>query len=435
MKILLTHSFFFEELQEANQNFPPPPPLALLSMAALLKENGFKNKVYDSTFKNFNSFSNYLLRHKPTFLIIYTWKSTDHPFFRELKELRKKPSLKHTYIILTGPGAASASDIFILNGIDMVIYGEEEETLLELIDNIDKTHSPFLDHVKGLVFRNAKGGITRTAPRPVLINEDESPFPDKKAIPFTGYFTESEKWLKKVVLPARACLHEEKYYLMDGYHLHRYSPEKLVGEVRKTFKKLKPEAIIFLDADFPEDYFWLKSFAAEMAGEKSPLPYQCFAAPENLTEEKLSILFESGCEKVHFVVFNPLEEIPLIRQILKSSAKKKTPGFFIHIALNQGSGMPETIDQIKYLLLENRRLLYRLFTAESPGMSGPFPVIFKQLHGKAPVPKKICREIRSYLEKEREFIRNAGNSQGFLTKIISKFSIYRARKRIRTILQ
>ena len=66
--------------------------------------------------------------------------------------------------------------------IDIVVCGEGEETLKEILDN----NAENLENIKGIAFRKGSDVVINPA-RELIENLDNLPFPDREAVPYSNY--------------------------------------------------------------------------------------------------------------------------------------------------------------------------------------------------------------------------------------------------------
>ena len=134
MKILLTHGYFLSEDPKEQQIMRPYPPLGILYIAAYLERHGRNADVFDSTFSKMEELKLYLLDHCPDMIGIYTNLMTKLNVLKIIRFIKSEPSLSHTKIILGGPEVRNHVNNFLLHGADIIVFGEGEETMLELVN-------------------------------------------------------------------------------------------------------------------------------------------------------------------------------------------------------------------------------------------------------------------------------------------------------------
>ena len=149
MKILLTHAYFLEEDEREKRIMKPYMPLGILYVSAFLAQHGFANEVFDSTFSSFEKQKEKILREKPVVLAIYTNLMTKLNVLRLVQFVRSAHALAHTKILLGGPEVRNHAEAFFHHGVDLIVIGEGEETMLETVQALQEKRS--LAEVKGLV--------------------------------------------------------------------------------------------------------------------------------------------------------------------------------------------------------------------------------------------------------------------------------------------
>ena len=71
MSVLLTHAYFLNEDERELLIMKPYVPLGILYIAAYLEENGIPNKVFDTTFSDFESQCKEIILTEPKVIGIY----------------------------------------------------------------------------------------------------------------------------------------------------------------------------------------------------------------------------------------------------------------------------------------------------------------------------------------------------------------------------
>ncbi|MFA6078169.1 MAG: radical SAM protein [Candidatus Omnitrophota bacterium] len=74
----------------------------------------------------------------------------------------------------------------LANGVDIVVLGEGENTIVELADYYSGNRSD-LDNIRGLCIKREDGSVYRTSVRPLIENLDEIPFPAFEDFPIKNY--------------------------------------------------------------------------------------------------------------------------------------------------------------------------------------------------------------------------------------------------------
>jgi hypothetical protein len=127
--ILLTHGYFLADDEKEQQIMKPYPPLGLLYISAYLRRAGFDVAIYDSTWGNRLELLERLSREPGGVLGIYTNLITRGAVLGIIAAAKR-----HGWtVVLGGPESANYVDEYLAHGADVVVVGEGEETLAELL--------------------------------------------------------------------------------------------------------------------------------------------------------------------------------------------------------------------------------------------------------------------------------------------------------------
>src|SRR4051812_22500974 len=194
MKIVLTHGYFLSEDAKEQLIMRPYPPLGILYISAYLEQHNFLNDVYDSTFSTLEQLKNYLLDERPDLIGIYTNLMTKLNVLKIIQFVKNTPSVEHTKIILGGPEVRNHKEKFLRYGADIIVFGEGEETMVEIVEAYSRQSDPDLHNLPGTAFKDANGNII-TNPERVLIKDiNQLPFANRNKIDLQKYF---DAWKKK----------------------------------------------------------------------------------------------------------------------------------------------------------------------------------------------------------------------------------------------
>ncbi len=112
------------------------------------------------------------------------------PFFTQSRSTTEmirlvRESLPDSIIVVGGSYPSSAMISFLEENpeVDVLVYGEGEQTFQELCDN--GFHE--LSAVNGIIYRKADGSIKANPPRDLIQDIDTMPFPDREITPYWKY--------------------------------------------------------------------------------------------------------------------------------------------------------------------------------------------------------------------------------------------------------
>jgi radical SAM superfamily enzyme YgiQ (UPF0313 family) len=301
MNILLTHGYFLEEDPKEKLIMKPYVPLGILYISAFLEKNGYDNDVFDSTFLSFDALSATLLEKKPTVVAIYTNLMTKINVLKIIDLVKSKPELKHTKIILGGPEVKNHASNFLMYGADVIVFGEGELTMLELIKAIE-ANEPF-QHINGIAFTDAQGMMVKTPERSLNKELDELPVPNRKKINLQLYLDawKNNHGYSSINLSSmRGCPYTCKWCsrAVYGQSYRRRKASLVVDEIEALQKEYNFDNIWFVDDVFTVSHKWLQEFVEEVERRGVKFQYECISRADRLNEEVIKLLKRSGCFRV-----------------------------------------------------------------------------------------------------------------------------------------
>lgn len=301
MKVLLTHGYFIAEDEKEQQIMRPYPPLGLLYISGFLNQQSIENSVFDSTFSDKASLLGQIKAEQPEVLAIYTNLMTKLNVLDIAKAV--KTLSPNTKVVMGGPDITYNVENYLKNGADYLVIGEGENTMLELVQHIEKNPTDEPVDVSGLAFTNNTGEVVKTAPRTKVREINELPVPNRDAIPIHKYL---EAWKTHhgqsalSVSTQRGCPYTCKWCstAVYGQSYRRRAPEKVVAELKELQEKYNPDTIWFVDDVFTVSHKWLREFCAELEKQKVRIPFECISRADRMNEEVIGLLKKAGCFRV-----------------------------------------------------------------------------------------------------------------------------------------
>ena len=303
MKVALTHGYFLNEDPSELRIMKPYPPLGILYISAYLKEHGIDNKIFDTTFSSKNEFKKYLVDEKPDYIAIYVNLMTKINVLDIIKYIKSTDSIKSAKIILGGPEVRYNAFNLLEHGADFVVIGEGEETMYELIMNLEEKNEINFKSIKGLGFKDENGKIFLNADRNLISDIDTLPVPNRNGIDIRKY---QEAWKERHGMNAvsvstmRGCPYTCRWCSRAVYGLtyRRRSPEKVVEELLQIKQEYNPDTIWFVDDVFTISHKWLAGFNEELKRKNLKIKYECITRADRMNEEVIETLKDSGAFRV-----------------------------------------------------------------------------------------------------------------------------------------
>lgn len=301
MDILLTNSYFLHEDPAELQIMKPFPPLGLLAISAYLKEKGFAVEVIDNTFSTKDDFSKYLAESQPKIVGISINMMTKFNALAIIQECKARDCI----VIVGGPDPPYYAEEYLQFGADVVVIGEGEETLEELIPLLKNGKTDGLTNVAGIVYRDADGTIHRTDSRPLIKDLDSLPFPDRESISVEKYL---KTWRTHhgfgpvSVITSRGCPYSCTWcsHSVFGKSLSKRSPHLVADEIQMLIQRYQPDSIWYADDVFNIDHKWLFKFAVELQSRKIKIPFDCTCRADRMNEKVMDTLHRMGCKRIWF---------------------------------------------------------------------------------------------------------------------------------------
>lgn len=303
-KVLFTHGYFLAEDPKEKAIMRPYPPLGILYLSAFLEQHDIQNEVFDATFSSIELLQHYLLHERPEIVAVYTNLMTKINVLKIIAFIKKNEALTNTKIILGGPEVKNHAENFLKYGADVIVLGEGEETMLELVKHFnEELDTSALKHIKSIAYLDQAEQIQLTESRPLLKQIDLLPMPNRKKINMQLYFDAWKKHHGQSVVSVstmRGCPYTCKWCsrAVYGQTYRRKSAVLVVDEMQFLKNTYNPDAIWFVDDVFTVSHKWLKEFADEVASRKLVFPYEIITRADRLNEEVIDLLKASGCFRV-----------------------------------------------------------------------------------------------------------------------------------------
>lgn len=299
--VLLTHGYFLYEDEKEQQIMRPYPPLGLLHLSAFLKREGVgRVELFDSTLRTRPELYARLASPPPSVLGIYTNLMTRPSVLAIVAEARRYGWT----VVLGGPESGSYPSEYLDRGADVVVIGEGELTLTELLPAIAAGGVHRLHDIPGVVFRDEMGAVVATPARPQIDNLDSLPWPDRLAIDIPSYV---DLWRRHhgagsvTMITARGCPYKCRWcsHAVFGFTHRRRSVVDCANELEWIRDTYRPDQVWYADDVFTIHHHWLFQYAAELKRRGLRLPFETISrADRMMSEELLATLAEMGCYRV-----------------------------------------------------------------------------------------------------------------------------------------
>lgn len=402
MKILIGHSYFLRfdpKLEEAMQ---PYSPLGTLLAAAQVREVGHEVVVYDAMLESSTAgWAELVARERPDVAVLY---EDNFNYLSKMCLLAMRDaavemiSAAHRAgvpVLVCGSDATDNADTYIDAGAAVVMTGEGDATLLELLDGIDGIDdrgmaaltAEHLSGVEGVQYRTDAGVLERTADRANLKQLDDLPPPAWDLIDierYTALWREHHGHVSWNLVTTRGCPYHCNWCAKPiwGQRYNARSPESVVDEMAALADVTAPDHIWFADDIFGLKPGWIERFSELVNERDQVVPFKCLSRADLLVRgDTVEHLASAGCEIVWIgaesgsqKILDAMEKGCTVEQIHEAAERVHAAGFKIAFFLQFGYPGEERTD------IEKTFELVRSSRPDDIGMSVAYPLPGTKFH-------------------------------------------------------
>jgi len=237
-----------------------PPPLGILELASYLesRDKSLEIDVLDAQAErlDWEKLEKYIESYNPD-IIAPSSLATCNAFVAVRTLEAAKKANPDVVGILGGQHFTATAQESLENfpEIDIVVRGEGEQTLAELVQALENKEP--LSNVKGISFRHS-GSIVHTPPRPLLANLDELPFPgyhfvEKHMSKYHFRMMVNIKERYALIEGSRGCPHRCTFCSQSAFWEGRWrmkSPRRIADEMEYCYTELGSRFLWLTDDNF-----------------------------------------------------------------------------------------------------------------------------------------------------------------------------------------
>ena len=306
--VLLIYPFFKPRRDRSVFRFPP---LGISYIAASLQQAGHSVHLVDCTFLDKKEALNRALETKAEVVGIYAMVSMLDECLWFARQLRPTCRL----LVAGGPLPTCDPEPF-LNAFDVVVRGEGEQTILELVRAYQETSD--LDKIAGIVYRKhgdgvAKSELVSTPERAFTKNLDRVPFPARSLLPNESYIRYGKKkygYSITTVMSTRGCPFRCEFCsnVVFGGSYRERSPENVVDEIVEVLD-LGYDRISFTDDVFTMKKERVVKVCQEIRRRGLKFNWECLGRVDALDTPTALDMKAAGCTRIFFGIESGDEQI------------------------------------------------------------------------------------------------------------------------------
>jgi radical SAM superfamily enzyme YgiQ (UPF0313 family) len=202
-------------------------------------------------------------------------------------------------VVIGGPHATIANtEILKDDNIDIVVRGEGEGTIVDLLNNIGKEDSKF-ELIAGISYRY-RDKIIENPPRELIRDLNTLGFPHEYAKDTLKNYSQYPKSAFSNIFSTRGCPHNcffcgSKY--IWGRKVRFRNVENIISEIR-SLQQMGVTHINFSDDTFGINSNFIKSLCLALIEHCPSLRWSCEIHVKLVTEENISIMKTAGCDQI-----------------------------------------------------------------------------------------------------------------------------------------
>lgn len=330
-------------LLEDNTHHPLFPPLGLMYLAAVLKQDKHEIKILDCPVENLDhkKLTKELVSFNPKLIGITSMTPTIKSAI--LAANNAKEVCPDSKIIFGGPHATFMDQQILKEekAVDIIVRGEGELTLQELAKK--ELNPKNLQKIKGITFRK-ETQIIQTENRPYIQNLDELPLPAYEYVPIEKYRIHGKTHLP--IMTSRGCPFQCSFCVASeifGARFRARSYVNVVNEIEWLRDKYGANAISFQDDTLTFDRNRIINICNEIIKRKIDLPWGCQTRVDQVTKEILAKMKAASCNLVSFGIESGCQKIleAVRKKITITQAQKaikwaKDEGLFVAVSTIMG---------------------------------------------------------------------------------------------------
>nr|CAX83751.1 Radical SAM domain protein [uncultured bacterium] len=284
------------------------PPLSLLTVAAILEQEGVEVQLIDQQAENlsYNTLLERINRFGPDLLGFTLTTYSFHPVLKWIKRLRKDTGVR----VLVGGAhvALYPEETMFHKEIDFAVVGEAEIPLPQLIRALIRGES--LSGLKSICYRTPDGTPIIERTRQTMKELDRIPFPARHLIKnelYSNILTRKKNFT--VIMSTRGCPYRCTFCDQKTPPYRWRSPESFIEEVRLNREKFDIQEFDIYDSTFTANRKRVMKICELLVAEGLKVNWTARSTLMAVNHEMLDAMKAAGCHTIMYGVESSNAEI------------------------------------------------------------------------------------------------------------------------------
>jgi anaerobic magnesium-protoporphyrin IX monomethyl ester cyclase len=279
------------------------PKLGLQYLCAVLEKKGIHTEIFDQLVTPFTPTE--LIESLKRFDMVGFYCSDPQEENVKAYCTMIKAARVPISINVGGPSTANNTS-FLEHGCDIVVHGEGEETICEIVEYLNnKRHLQLIDGISYL-----KDGLVITTPTRKLIEDiDKIPFPDRSKTNINSYYDYFIFGMEKPfihVMASRGCLHRCHFCVSCKNWQYKYrqrSVDNVLAEIDEAVKLYGVRYVCFQDDIWGARNDWIEEFCNKLLARPYKIRWLVILHPFSIPKDQeriLQLMKAAGCDTLSF---------------------------------------------------------------------------------------------------------------------------------------
>ena len=382
--VVLGQAYFLRFDPKLWRAMQPFAPLGTLYAAAYLRRRGVSVALFDAMLASAESeWALALDRERPRVAVLY---EDSFNYLSKMCLLRMREAAvrmiemaraRGCVAVVSGSDATDHADVYLDSGATVVILGEGEVTLAEVISALDTGGD--LSRVAGIAYRR-DGVVARTAARPFIRALDDLPRPAWDLVDVARYrrtWRDRHGYFAMNLATTRGCPFHCNWCAKPIYG-QRYAVRtaaSVADEMAWLTREYRPDQLAFVDDVFGLQPGWIASFADEIERRQARIPFRCLMRADQADGDVVRALAAAGCRMVWMgaesgsqKILDAMEKGVRVEQIRTAARLLQSAGIQVGMFLQFGYPGEEWED------VEKTLTLVREVSPDDIGVSVSYPL-------------------------------------------------------------